>query len=73
MGGYNYMTDSTTMNIAYQNYYYNEYHEGILEIAKTFFNGLLDQLVDKTWLQYSNKKASSEVTLLFQDILLLLM
>ena len=48
MGGYNYMTDSTTMNIAYQNYYYNEYHEGILEIAKTFFNGLLDQLVHKT-------------------------
>jgi hypothetical protein len=32
----------------YQNYYYNEYHEGILEIAKTFFNGLLNQLVDKT-------------------------
>jgi hypothetical protein len=32
----------------YQNYYYNEYHEGILEIAKTFFNGLLNQLVNKT-------------------------
>ena len=32
----------------YQNYYYNEYHEGILEIAKTFFNGLLNQIVDKT-------------------------
>ena len=32
----------------YQNHYYNEYHECILEIAKTFFNSLLDQLVDKT-------------------------
>ena len=32
----------------YQNHYYNEYHEGILDIAKTFFNSLLDQLVDKT-------------------------
>jgi hypothetical protein len=32
----------------YQNHYYNEYHEGLLEIAKTFFNGLLNQLVDKT-------------------------
>jgi len=42
------MTDSTTMNITYQNYYYDEYQEGILEIAKTFFNGLLNQLVDKT-------------------------
>jgi chorismate mutase len=26
----------------HQNYYYNEYHEGILEIAKTFFNSLLN-------------------------------
>jgi hypothetical protein len=32
----------------YQNHYYNEYHEGILDIAKTFFSGLLNQLVDKT-------------------------
>jgi len=31
-----------------QNYCYNEYDEGILEIAKTFFNGLLNQLVNKT-------------------------
>jgi hypothetical protein len=31
-----------------QNYYYNKYHEGILEIAKTFLNILLNQLVDKT-------------------------
>jgi hypothetical protein len=33
---------------SYQNYYYKEYHEGILEIAKTFFNNRLHQLVDKT-------------------------
>jgi hypothetical protein len=33
---------------AYQNYYYNKYHEGILELAKGFFNILLNQLVDKT-------------------------
>jgi len=33
---------------SHKNYYYNEYHEGILEIAKTFFNSLLNQLVDKT-------------------------
>jgi hypothetical protein len=32
----------------YQNRYYNEYHEGILEIAKTFLKILLDQMVDKT-------------------------
>ena len=32
----------------YQNHYYNEYHEGLLEIAKTFFNGLLNHLVNKT-------------------------
>jgi flagellar biosynthesis GTPase FlhF len=31
----------------YQNYYYNEYREGIIEIAKTFFNNTLDQIVDK--------------------------
>jgi hypothetical protein len=30
-----------------QNHYYNEYHEGILEIAKGFLNILLNQLVDK--------------------------
>jgi hypothetical protein len=31
-----------------QNYYYNKYSEGILEIAKGFLNILLNQLVDKT-------------------------
>jgi hypothetical protein len=32
----------------YQNYYYNEYHEGILEIAKAFLTMLSNQLVNKT-------------------------
>ena len=41
-------SSSSTYPNPYQNYYYNEYHEGILEIAKTFFNGLLNQLVNKT-------------------------
>jgi Mor family transcriptional regulator len=31
-----------------QDYYYNEYHEGLVEIAKGFLNILLNQLVDKT-------------------------
>jgi len=31
-----------------QNRYYNEYHEGLLELAKGFFKSLLNQLVDKT-------------------------
>jgi hypothetical protein len=31
-----------------QNRYYNEYHEGLLELAKGFFKTLLSQLVDKT-------------------------
>jgi predicted RNase H-like nuclease (RuvC/YqgF family) len=31
-----------------QNYYYNEYHEGILEIADSFLKMLLNELVDKT-------------------------
>jgi hypothetical protein len=29
-----------------QNYYYNEYRQGLLEIAKGFLNTLLNQLVD---------------------------
>ncbi|MGA9171162.1 MAG: hypothetical protein WBZ20_13570, partial [Nitrososphaeraceae archaeon] len=32
----------------YQNYYYNKYHEGLLELAKGFLKLLLNQLVDKT-------------------------
>jgi hypothetical protein len=31
-----------------QNYYYDKYHEGLTELAKGFFNILLNQLVDKT-------------------------
>ncbi|HET7389804.1 MAG TPA: hypothetical protein VFJ51_03195 [Nitrososphaeraceae archaeon] len=31
-----------------QNCYYNEYHEGLLELAKAFLNILSSQLVDKT-------------------------
>jgi hypothetical protein len=38
----------STFPKAYQNYYYNKYHEGILELAKGFLNILLNQLVDKT-------------------------
>jgi hypothetical protein len=32
----------------HQNYYYNEYHEGILEIANSLLKILLNQVVDKT-------------------------
>lgn len=31
-----------------QNYYYNEYHEGILEIANSLLKILTNQIVDKT-------------------------
>jgi hypothetical protein len=31
-----------------QNYYYDKYHEGLVEIAKGFFKNLLNHLVDKT-------------------------
>ena len=42
-----YTSNST---ILYQNPYYNEYYEGLLELAKGFLNILLNQLVDKTML-----------------------
>ena len=32
----------------HQNYYYNEYHEGILEIANSLLKILTNQMVDKT-------------------------
>jgi hypothetical protein len=32
----------------HQNYYYNKYHEGLLELAKGFFNILSSQLLNKT-------------------------
>jgi hypothetical protein len=31
-----------------QNYYYNEHHEGILEIANSLLKILTNQIVDKT-------------------------
>jgi hypothetical protein len=31
-----------------QNHYYNEYHEGILEIANSLLKILTNQIVDKT-------------------------
>jgi hypothetical protein len=31
-----------------QNYYYNEYHDGILEIANSLLKILTNQIVDKT-------------------------
>jgi hypothetical protein len=43
-----YSHTSTSTQPQNQNHYYNEYHEGILEIAKGFFNILLNQQVDNT-------------------------
>jgi hypothetical protein len=40
-------TPSTSI-MSYQNRYYKEYHEGLLELAKGFLNIMLNQLVDKT-------------------------
>jgi hypothetical protein len=31
----------------YQNHYYNDYHEGVLEITKTFVKMLSNQLINK--------------------------
>jgi len=39
---------SSTSIMSCQNRYYNKYREGILEIAKGFFNILLNHLGDKT-------------------------
>ena len=33
---------------AHQNYYYDEYYEGVLEIANSLFKILLNQMVDNT-------------------------
>ena len=33
---------------SHQNHYYDEYREGILQLAKTFLNSLSNQVVDKT-------------------------
>jgi len=39
--------DNATSEI-YQEYYYNKYHEGLVELAKGFLKILLNQPVDKT-------------------------
>jgi len=41
---------------AYQNYYYNKYHEGILEISKGFMKILTNQIVDKTMVAVVKEK-----------------
>ena len=38
----------STFPKSYQNYYYNKYHEGLVELAKGFLKILLNELVDKT-------------------------
>ena len=43
-----YTSSTSTSTKPYQNRYYNEYHEGLVELAKGFLNSLLNQLVDKT-------------------------
>jgi glycogen synthase len=58
---YSSSSSSPTYPKPYQNHYYNEYHEGILEIAKTFFNGLLNQIVNKTTVAAVKKKTENEV------------
>lgn len=39
---------TSTSTKLYQNHYYNEYHEGILEIANSLMKILTNQTVDKT-------------------------
>ena len=39
-----------------QNCYYKEYHEGLLELAKGFYEILLNQLVNKTMLAAIKEK-----------------
>jgi hypothetical protein len=41
-----------------QNRYYNEYHEGLLELAKGFFKSLSSHLVDKTMVAVVQEKES---------------
>jgi chromosome segregation ATPase len=45
-----------------QNYYFNEYHEGLVEIAKGFLNILLNQLVDKTMRSEWSRRQSNQIT-----------
>jgi hypothetical protein len=37
----------------HQNHYYNEYHEGIIEIANSLLKMLLNQLVDMTMVAHN--------------------
>jgi DNA-binding CsgD family transcriptional regulator len=41
-------SNGTAIPTSYQNYYYNKYHEGLIELAKGFLNLLSSQLVDNT-------------------------
>jgi hypothetical protein len=40
----------------YQNYYYNEYREGILELANSLLKILLNQIVDNTMVAAAEEK-----------------
>jgi hypothetical protein len=42
------MSTFTSTKPQNQNYYYDKYHEGLVELAKGFFNILSSKLVDKT-------------------------
>jgi hypothetical protein len=42
------VSSSHSSTKVHQNYYYNEYHEGILEIAGSLLKILLNQMVDDT-------------------------
>ena len=46
-----YSSPSSPYPKPYQNHYYNEYREGILQIAKTFLNSLSNQPIDKTMVE----------------------
>jgi hypothetical protein len=42
------ISSSHSSTISNQNYYYNEYHEGIIEIASSFLKILTNQMMDST-------------------------
>jgi hypothetical protein len=46
----------STSTMPYQNYYYNKYHEGILELPKGFLNILLNQSVNKIMVAAGERK-----------------
>jgi hypothetical protein len=47
-----------------QNYYYNEYHEGIIEIASSFLKILSKEVVDKTMVAAAVKENEVKAKLL---------